>query len=157
MRPVRLALAGLVGIVSVAASAGPPAHKGEYGTAEEAKALVAKAVAHIERVGPEKAYRDFTDKAPGFVDRDLYVIVYDVSGRVLAHGQNPKMVGKDNLDLQDADGKAYIRERVEMSRTKSVFWQDYKWTDPITKKLLQKSTYTQRHKDTLVSVGIYRR
>jgi signal transduction histidine kinase len=68
------------------------------------------------------------------------------------------MVGKDNLDMHDADGKPYIQQRIQQARTQpSGFWQEYKWTDPVTRKLLMKSTYTVRHKDTLVSVGTYKR
>jgi signal transduction histidine kinase len=145
-----------VALTGSLASSASAKEKEEYGTAAEAKALVAKAIGHIQKAGAEKAYQDFTGRAPGFVDRDLYVIVYDMEGRVLAHGQNPKMVGKDNLDMRDADGKAYIRERIDIARSKTGFWQEYKWTDPLTRKLLKKSTYTERYKDTLISVGIYK-
>ncbi len=131
--------------------------KGEFGTAQEAEAMVAKAVRHVRTVGPARAYPDFTGRTAQFADRDLYVIVYDLQGRVLAHGQNPKMVGKETIELRDADGKEWIRERVELTRTKGKFWHDYKFTDPITKKVLPKSTYCERVESTAVCVGIYKR
>jgi cytochrome c len=133
------------------------AAKEEFGTVREAEAMVDKGVARIKAVGSERAYADFTSRAPGFVDRDLYVVVYDLEGRVLAHGQNPKMVGKDLIDLRDADGKAWVKERVELARNKGKFWHDYKFTDPITKKVLPKSTYCERVESTAVCVGIYKR
>jgi cytochrome c len=133
------------------------AAKEEFGTAREAEALVDRGVARIKAVGSERAYADFTSRAPGFADRDLYVVVYDLEGRVLAHGQNPKMVGKDLIDLRDADGKAWVKERVELARSKGKFWHDYKFTDPMTKKVLPKSTYCERVESTAVCVGIYRR
>lgn len=129
----------------------------EFGTAKEAEAMVAKAVARIKAVGAEKAYQEFTSKAPGFADRDLYVVVYTLEGRVVAHGQNPKMVGKDLIDLRDPDGKAFVKERVELTRTQGKFWHDYKFTDPVTKKVLPKSTYCERVESTAVCVGIYKR
>jgi cytochrome c len=152
MRTVLLALL-LTGAVSPALSA----TKAQFGTAKEAEAMVGKAIAHAKKVGAEKAYQDFTDKAPGFVDRDLYVVVYDLQGKVLAHGQNPKMVGKDLIDLRDPDGKLFVKERVELGLAKPNFWHDYKWTDPVTKKVLDKSTYCQRNGDVLFCVGIYKR
>jgi cytochrome c len=148
--PFALALLASTSVAAFAA-------KEEFGTAKEAEAMVAKAVAHIKAVGTEKAYQDFTSKAPTFVDRDLYVMVYDLEGRVLAHGQNAKMVGKVIIDLRDADGKAWIQERVELTKTKGTFWHDYKFTDPVTKKILPKSTYCQRVESTAVCVGIYKR
>jgi hypothetical protein len=148
--PVALALTASITAAAFGA-------KEEYGTAKEAEAMVARAVAHIKAVGTDKAYTDFTNKAAGFFDRDLYVVVYDLEGRVLAHGQNPKMVGKVIIDLRDADGKAWIQERVELTKAKAKFWHDYKFTDPITKKVLPKSTYCERVESTAVCVGIYKR
>jgi len=119
--------------------------------------MVGKAVAYAEKIGTEKAYQAFTNKAAPWVDRDLYVVVYDLNGKVLAHGQNPKMVGKELIDLLDPDGKAFVKERVELGKSQNKFWHDYKWTDPVTKKPLPKSTYCERHQDVLFCVGIYKR
>ncbi len=147
----------LVAIALAATLHAPAFAKEQFGTAKEAEAMVAKAVRHIRAVGAEKAYGDFTARAPAFADRDLYVIVYDLEGRVLAHGQNPKMVGKNLIELRDADGKEWIRERVELTRSRGKFWHDYKFTDPLTKKVLPKSTYCERVESTAVCVGIYKR
>lgn len=155
---VRIAAVFTAFLIMALPLSSPAKEKDPFATPDEAKAMVAKAIQHIDKNGDAKAYQDFTGRAPDFVDRDLYVIVYDLNGRVLAHGQNPKMVGKENLDLKDADGKAYVRERIEKAAASPTgFWQEYKWTDPITRKLSTKSTYTVRHKDVLVSVGVYKR
>jgi hypothetical protein len=68
---------------------------------DEAVAMVKKAVGFIKEKGAEKAYPEFTGKAAGFVDRDLYVVVYQLDGKVLAHGSNAKFVGKDLIEAQD--------------------------------------------------------
>ncbi len=34
----------------------------------------------------------------------------------------------------DADGKPFIRESVELARSKGRFWHDYEFTDPVTKE-----------------------
>ena len=54
--------------------------------------MVQKAVAHIKADGAEKAYGDFTNKSPDFIDRDLYVTVYDLDGKVLllTHAVQPE-------------------------------------------------------------------
>jgi signal transduction histidine kinase len=147
---VAVVLVGTLGAATLAA-------REEFGSAREAEAMVAKAVAHIAKAGTQKAYADFTNRVPGFVDRDLYVVVYDLQGHVVAHGQNPKMVGKDLIDLRDPDGKAFVKERVDLARAKGKFWHDYKFTDPVTKKILPKSTYCERVESTAVCVGIYKR
>jgi cytochrome c len=129
----------------------------EQGTADEAAAMTKRAVAHIKSVGPEKAYADIIAKDPRFNDRDLYVIVYDLQGKCVAHGANAKLVGKDLLENQDTDGKYYVKERVEKAKAGTPFWQDYKFTDPVTRKIEPKSTYCERLNETAVCVGIYKR
>jgi cytochrome c len=145
--------------LALAASIGSTARGAteEFGTAKQAENMVVKAIAHIKHVGAEQAYREFTDRAAGFADRDLYVVVYQLDGRVLAHGQYPKLVGQELLNLRDPNGKAWIRERVELARTKAKFWHDYKFADPITKKAVNKSAYCERLESTVVCVGVYKR
>ena len=129
----------------------------EFGTPKEAEAMVKKAVGHIKADGKDAAYADFTEKKAGWVDRDIYVAVYGLDGKVQAHGQNAKMVGKDLIELKDADGKLFVKERVELAASKGKFWQDYKFTDPLTKKVLPKSMYCERLDDVAVCAGIYKR
>jgi signal transduction histidine kinase len=121
----------------------------------DAEAMVRKAVAHIKGAGDAKAYADFTGKAAQFVDRDLYIVVYKLDGTVLAHGSNPKMVGKNLIELKDIDGKAFVKERMDMAKAKPSFWQDYKFTNPETKKIEPKQMYCEKLSDTVVCGGIY--
>ena len=130
---------------------------GEFATRQEAEAMVTKAVKHIKEAGKDKAYTDFTDKNGGYIDRDLYIAVYDLEGKVRAHGQNPKMVGKEMIGIKDADGKAFVKERVDMAKAQGKFWHDYKFTDPLTKQVLPKSMYCEKLDDTAVCAGVYKR
>jgi cytochrome c len=132
------------------------AHAEDFATPKEAEAMVARAIAHIKKAGPDQAYADFTE-SKDWKDRDLYVVVYSLAGVVKAHGQNPKMVDKDLIDMKDPDGKPFVRERVELAKTKGKFWQDYKFTDPVTKKVLPKQMYCEHQGDTAVCAGVYKR
>jgi cytochrome c len=125
-------------------------------TADEAVAMVKKGVAFIKAQGTEKGYAEISNKQGQFIDRDLYLVVYGLDGTVLAHGANDKMVGKNLIDLKDIDGKAFVKERVELGQAKSSFWQDYKFTDPVTKKIEPKTTYCERLDASVVCGGIYK-
>jgi len=125
-------------------------------TAAQAEAMVKQAVVYIKEAGTAKAYADFTAKDPKFIDRDLYIVVYGLDGTVRAHGQNPKLVGQDLIDAQDVDGKYYVKERVALANSKGTFWQDYKFTDPLTKKVAPKQMYCEKLNDTAVCGGIYK-
>ena len=129
----------------------------ESGTAAEAEAMVKKAVTLVKSEGKEKAFAEFNNLKGKYVDRDLYITVYDLNGKCLAHGANSKMIGKDLIDLKDSDGKAFVRERMELAKTKGKGWQDYKFTNPVSKKIEPKSMYFERVEDVVVACGIYKK
>jgi hypothetical protein len=124
-------------------------------TAEQATTMVKKGVAFIRANGKEKGYADISSKASQFKDRDLYLVVYGLDGTVHAHGANEKMIGRNLIELKDVDGKAFVKERVELGSTKGTFWQSYKFTNPTNKKIEAKRMYCERLDDTVVCGGIY--
>ncbi len=129
----------------------------DHATKDEAVAMVKKAVDFIKANGAEKAYAAFDDKAnTDFHLKDLYIIVYGLNGHCLAHGANAKLVGKDLSDAQDVDGVYYVKDRVKLASSQASFWQDYKFTNPVTKKIEPKTTYCERLNDTAVCGGIYK-
>lgn len=153
MRPSKILHAALSAAFAIAL----PAWAAEFGTAAEAEAMVKNAVAHMKKAGRDAAYADFTAKKPPFFDRDLYVTVTSLKGPSLAHGQNPKMVGMDMTNFKDIDGKPYFQERFQLAKDKGKFWQDFKFVDPVTKKILPKSMYCELETDVIVCTGIYKR
>lgn len=129
----------------------------DKGTPDEAVAMVKKAVALIKSDGKEKAFAAISDPAnTTFHDRDLYIYVYDLNGVALAHGNNPKMVGKPLIGLKDNEGKPMIKEMVELAKTKGSGWVDFKWPNPVTKAVESKAGYVERVDDMLVGSGIYK-
>lgn len=128
----------------------------EFATRQEAEALVAKVVAAVS-ADADKTFAEITARDPKWVDRDLYPTVYDLSGKVVAHGQNPKMVGKNLMDMKDVDGKPFVKERIELAKAKGKFWQDYKFVDPASKNIMPKSMYCERAGQNVVCAGIYKR
>lgn len=132
------------------------AHAQTKATKEEATAMVKKGVAFIKANGKDKAYAEISNKAGQFNQHDLYLTVYALDGTVRAHGANEKMVGKNLIDLKDVDGKEFVKERMELAKSKGTFWQDYKFTDPTTKKIAPKSMYCEKLDDTVVCGGVYK-
>ena len=128
----------------------------ERGTAAEAEAMVKRAAEYVKKNGRDNAFKEFSNPQGQFIDRDLYVMVYDLNGINLAHGSNAKMIGKDLIDLKDADGKPFIRERIEAAKSRGRGWQDYKWLNPTTRRIEDKATYFERHEDFVISAGIYK-
>jgi signal transduction histidine kinase len=125
-------------------------------TDKEAIAMVKKGVAYIKSNGKEKGYAEVSNKGGAFVDRDLYLVVYGLDGTVHAHGANEKMIGKNLIDLKDVDGKPFVKERVDLAKSKGTFWQDYKFTNPVTKKIEPKAMYCEKLDESVVCGGIYK-
>ncbi|HZE90772.1 MAG TPA: cache domain-containing protein [Rhizobacter sp.] len=125
-------------------------------TPAEAVAMVKRGVAYIKAQGKAQAYAEINARPGLFTDRDLYLVVYGIDGIVRAHGANPQMIGKNMLDLKDIDGKAFVKERVELAQSKGTFWQDYKFTNPVSKKIEPKSMYCEKLDDAVVCGGVYK-
>jgi cytochrome c len=150
MRP--LAAAAFAG----AAIVGGAVFAAEWATKDEAVSMVKKAVVFIKEQGPDKAYAEISNKAGRFTDRDLYVVVYQLDGKVLAHGANQKLIGKNISDAQDVDGKFFVKERIELARKQPTFWQEYKFVNPVSKKIEPKQMYCERLNETAVCGGVYK-
>ncbi len=127
----------------------------DFGVAKDAEAMVQKAVKHFATAGKDKAFADFS--TPAWVDRDVYIVALDFTGKVVAHGTNAKLIGKDMMSAKDPDGVAFTAQMVETTKTKGKGWTDYKFTDPATKKVLPKASYCEKAGDYAICAGIYKR
>ncbi|HJV84551.1 MAG TPA: cache domain-containing protein [Noviherbaspirillum sp.] len=134
---------GLVGIAEAA----------DRGTRDEAMALVRQVVASMKVQGKKKTLEDV--QAGKYVDRDLYVAVLDLSGTNLANPVNPRMVGKNLLELKDAEGTQFIKRGIDEVKKKGAAWIDYTWTNPVNGQLEKKSSYVERFDGFAITCGIY--
>src|SRR5713226_4889843 len=144
-------------IVSALLTAAFPAGAAEFGTKEEATAMVKRVQAKFKKEGPEAAFQAINNKAPGFADRDLYPFVTELTGLCVANGVTPAVRGKNLIDLKDQDGKFMIQEFVRTaSNLPGHGWVDYRWLNPVTKTIEDKSAWIERMGDYFVGVGVYR-
>jgi len=145
-----LALAALLALSSVHAES-------SYGSKAEAVAMVKRVQETFKKEGAEATFKGVSDKSTkAFHDRDLYPFIYDMSGVCVAHGARPALIGKKLIDLKDQDGKYLIREMITIAQTSGSGWVDYKWPNPLTNKIEDKSSYIERMGDYFVGVGIYK-
>lgn len=129
----------------------------ERGSADEAVAMVKKAIAYMKENGKERAFAEFANPANSqFHDRDLYIFVYDLNGNNVAHGNNPKMIGKNLLEMKDHDGKFIIKGFIDVANTKGKGWVDYKWPNPVNKAVEQKSGYIEKADNLIIGSGVYK-
>jgi len=123
---------------------------------DDAKALVEKAVAYVASQGKEKAIAEMSTAKGTFDKGEMYVFAYDLQGVVIAHPKNPKLIGKNLIDVPDNDGKMFRKEIVAMAKSKGSGWVDYVYLNPQTKKPEPKTTYIQKAGDIVVCCGAYK-
>lgn len=129
----------------------------DNGTKDEAVAMVKQVEAMFAKDGAEATFKAVSDKSTAaFHDRDLYPFIYDMSGTCVAHGARPALIGKNLIDLKDQDGKYLIRELVAIAKGPGSGWVDYKWPNPLTNKIEDKTSYVEKMGDYLVGVGVYK-
>jgi cytochrome c len=119
-------------------------------TADEARALVYRAVALIELSGCDQAFGACNDTRGALVSKDLYIFVVDMNGKVLAHGAQNDMIGKNIIKRKDPYEKLIIRDMIVMSKTNNEGRIDYRWENPVTKRTIPKATYFRKIGDNLV-------
>jgi hypothetical protein len=128
----------------------------EYGTAEEAVAMVKRGVEFGRRHGRDALIAEVNKLGKGqFVDRDLYLMIIDGDIRFVGHGNNPRVLGVGPKS-KDVDGKLFVHEMVRAVRAQNGVWVDYKWAHPVTNQMLTKATYLERVGDVFVGCGIYK-
>jgi cytochrome c len=124
------------------------------GTVNEAKALVEEAGAFVQANGEDKGL--FEINKGKFVKGELYVFVYDLTATVIGQPVNPKLIGKNLMEVPDADGKLFRKEIVEMAKAKGSGWVDYKYRNPVSNKIELKTTYLRKVNDMVICCGIYK-
>jgi len=132
------------------------AYAQEKGTASEAKALLDRAVAYYIANSKDKAFAAFNNTKGKFVYSDLYIYVIDINGDILAHGGDAKLIGQHMIDLKDADGEKFIKAIIDETNKKNKGSRDYKWTNPLTKKIEKKSTFFERVGGLIIICGYYK-
>ena len=103
----------IIAAASVAALAlSATAFAQQYGTADEAKAMLMKVVAAV-KANKAKALEMFNKGEGGFLDRDLYVFCATIAdGKIVAAGNpnNKQFLGTDTRTRKDSTGKAFGQE-----------------------------------------------
>jgi cytochrome c len=124
---------------------------------EAAVAFVKKAVAYAKQNGKDKALAAFSNPQGQFVEGELYIVALDMQGVLLADGSKPRLVGKSLLAIKDMNGKAFVRDEIELAKSQGKGWIDFEWVNPVSGKLEPRSSYFERIDDYIVVTGIYKR
>ncbi len=129
----------------------------DFGTKEEAASMVKRVQEKFKKDGAEATFKAVSDKSTReFHDRDLYPFIYDMTGVNVANGARTFLIGKNLIDVKDQDGQYIFREMIRIASGPGSGWIDYKWLNPNTNKVENKSTYVEKMGNYFVGVGAWK-
>ena len=131
----------------------------EFGTNDEAVAMVKRVQEKFKKDGADATFKGVSDPSnKEFHDRDLYAYIYTLSGLCVAHGARPALIGKNLIDIKDQGGNYLIRAHIEIAKGPGSGWVSYKWPNPLTNKIEDKTSYVEKMGDNyFLGVGVYKR
>ena len=125
-------------------------------SADDAKAMLGRAVDLARAEGSAKATNAFNDRRGPFVRDDLYVFMVNLdSGRFEAMGMNPSLADTDARGLVDAEGHALVADMIDKLKNADEATVDYVWRNPVTNRVEKKRSYVRREGGSLIGVGHY--
>ncbi len=125
------------------------------GSADEALALVERAVQHIAMVGRQQALADFHDPLGPFLDRDLYIFSIDRSGVFCIYGARPEIVGQGYQTVRGLDNE--FLDRLWRAVETGGGWVDYQVVHPHSGQIVAKESYVcDDGEGRAIGCGVYR-
>ena len=125
----------------------------DAGTAEEAKAMLERAVAAVKE-DKAKALDMFNKGEGGFRDRDLYVFCANITDGVLT--AHPYLKGEHLQDIKGKKGFPLGQEIMRAATEGKISEVTYWWPRPGSDKPLEKHTFFTRVGDQDCGVGYYK-
>jgi signal transduction histidine kinase len=130
-----------------------PAYQPKYGTAEEARAMLEKAVAALKQ-NKEKALEMFNKGEGGFRDRDLYVFCANASDGILT--AHPYLKGEQLQDIKGKKGFPLGKEIMQNATEGQIKEVTYWWPRPGSDTPVEKHTFYTKVAGQNCGVGYYK-
>jgi methyl-accepting chemotaxis protein len=127
----------------------------QQGTAEEAMALVGRALEYRSRTPRDPFVRDLSEPGKGFHDRDMYVFALDRQGVYRAFGGKPEKVGSKVQDIPGVDGQALLSSIVAQAEMEPG-WVEYDIANPVSGTIQGKMSYVVKVDDLYLGCGVYK-
>ena len=122
---------------------------------EEAVAMVKNAINYYKQAGKEKAFAEVSKTDGKFVDKELFVVIMDKNGVVLAHGFYHKMIGTNISDVRDQNGVMPVQEIFKVAKSAGKGWAYYVWPNRLSRVPEPKASYVEIYDGLIFFCGIH--
>ena len=134
--------------------ASPFALGAQFGTRDEARAMLDRVVAELQR-DRAAALAKINRGDPAFRDRDLYPFCIGPDGKTTAHAVRQR-VGEKVTALQDKGGKFFAKEMLEVAKEGRVSEVGYQFPRPGETQPAAKVSFVTKVGDQVCGVGYYK-
>jgi signal transduction histidine kinase len=125
------------------------------GEKEDAMKMVSDAAAAVDK-DRAAAVAEIGNAKGRFIKGEIYVFAYDLTGTMVAHPINAKLVGKSLIDVPDAGGKMFRKEIIDGVKASGTATVDYKYKNPQSGAVDDKVSYCKKAADLAVCAGYYK-
>jgi hypothetical protein len=127
------------------------------GAADEARELVERACALIQRENLSRAIPRFHDKSGEFFDRDMYIFIFNRSGIFNAFGPDPKLMGCHMREIRGLQWERLLSNGFQTVDESGDGWVTYSTVHPITAAVNEKVSYLSLLPgDMIIGCGVYK-
>ncbi|MCW4011267.1 MAG: cache domain-containing protein [Candidatus Bathyarchaeota archaeon] len=130
--------------------------QGTATTPEELVEFVQSAYKYAQQNNQEVALNEFNNQTGQFVEGELYIFAYDMTGNTLALPFQPEIIGTNRWNATDANGTAFIQQIIQTAQSGGGFVR-YSYLDPADNFAVKpKVSYVlMAGQDWLIGAGIY--
>jgi len=111
---------------------------------DEAKALAQRAASYVKENGKEKGAAAIMSPADPLKRGKMGLVMEDFTGLTLAHALFPQLVGTNHYLVKDPEGRQFVKEAIDIAKTKGSGSFDLSFTDPDTKKIIPWKGFAHR-------------
>lgn len=126
------------------------------GSADEARSLVERGVQHFHEVGWDRARVGFSDSNGEWIDRDMYIFVFDRAGCFKVHPMRPDFVGKHLQESIGAAGADFMA-KAQAAVANNTGWVNFEFPSPSSGELVPKTAFvSQLSDDLMIAASVFR-
>jgi signal transduction histidine kinase len=125
----------------------------------QAQNLVKEAIAFAKKHGKQALIKEVNQSSGRFHVKGVdehYIFIYDLTGTCLAIGYQGQLVGVNRIHVKDPDGKPFLQEIIQTAKAKGSGWVDYKYPNPRTSRIEQKTSFVELFEDVVIGCGVYK-
>lgn len=120
----------------------------------DAEKMVKSAIEYAKKNGKQNVAAAVQKGGAQFKDANTFVVIYDLQGVCVASPVAANCKGTNLMGAKDGAGNLWMKERLEIVKSKGSGWQVYKVASPATKSLDTKDVYSEVYDGYLYSAGV---